>query len=699
MKVRKMTQEQRISALGKRINKIYAQAHKELAEKVDSFYAKFAAMDEKKRKLVKEGKLSETEYKTWRKNKMLMGKDYEHLRDNVGKTMVNADKMAAAYINREIIPSYATGYNLEGQKASDAIVGYSFDLIDENAVKRLTTSNKTILPYKIVDGRRMERWNTKMVNSAILQGIIQGEPLPLVMKRLMNVTKMNKTSARRNAQTALTGAHNSGRQDAMERLSKDGVIIKKEWLAQVGDGRTREAHLELHHVVVDYDKPFENSIGKIMFPGDPNAHPANVYNCRCAIATQIVGFKGKKQKTEAEVKEEEYQEVLKEREKAQEDFKAAEAEFEKVKEEHFELAKLKQAYNSNMGKYDQFETYDDYKQYRDELNKRYAKISDEYYQLKRPKYSQYPEGPAGDAQYERDLEAYRKKREELREKMDALDTVVYEEFPSWDEVKRYRKAREMGMDEIDRRFEDTKARGRELRGKMDEAHARTDAVRTRIATDYPVEDAIHHMESNGVEYISPEKRKVADIIGRVAGGDETEGSCASLGYCYAAQKDGYDVLDFRDGVSRETFASRTNVIMEYFGRKHEGSFSSVTAKAGTTAGHKLLHQVQPGKEYYFTVGQHAAIVRKNENGWIEYLEMQSGREGGNGWQGLGDNDKLIDEMLKWRFNAPSRNIGWDQKACMLDIDCLRGDSQFQRMMGYINTAEGSQKKGAWGHER
>ena len=77
----------------------------------------------------------------------------------------------------------------------------------------------------------------------------------------------------------------------MDKLSKDGVIVQKEWLATAGDSRTRDAHLELHHVIVDEDQPFENSIGRIMFPGDPNAHPANVYNCRCSIATVIKGFK------------------------------------------------------------------------------------------------------------------------------------------------------------------------------------------------------------------------------------------------------------------------------------------------------------------------------------------------------------------------------------------------------------------------
>ena len=44
-------------------------------------------------------------------------------------------------------------------------------------------------------------------------------------------------------------------------------------------------------MTVPIDKPFENSIGKIMFPGDPSADGANVYNCRCTLVSKVKGFK------------------------------------------------------------------------------------------------------------------------------------------------------------------------------------------------------------------------------------------------------------------------------------------------------------------------------------------------------------------------------------------------------------------------
>lgn len=277
----------RMKKVSKRLNGIYKQASEELAEKVNSFFADFERLDKQKVKLVESGKMSEREYKEWRKNKLLMGKKYEDLRDTMVERMTKADEIATAYMNGELPAVYAHNFNQVGKDAEAIVKGYSFDLVNEDAVRKLSTSDKTLLPYKIVDGRRTERWHTKRVNSAILQGILQGEGSKKIAQRLMETAEMGKVSAMRNARTALTGAQNKGREDAMGRLAKAGLPIRKKWMASTGDGRTRPAHLELHEVSVPWDKPFENAIGRIMYPGDPNAHPSNVYNCRCSLVTDF----------------------------------------------------------------------------------------------------------------------------------------------------------------------------------------------------------------------------------------------------------------------------------------------------------------------------------------------------------------------------------------------------------------------------
>ena len=73
----------RMRNLSKRLGKIYAQANKELTEKVNSFFADFERLDKQKQLLVDAGKLTEKEYKTWRQNKILMSEKYMDLRDTM----------------------------------------------------------------------------------------------------------------------------------------------------------------------------------------------------------------------------------------------------------------------------------------------------------------------------------------------------------------------------------------------------------------------------------------------------------------------------------------------------------------------------------------------------------------------------------------------------------------------------------------
>lgn len=292
-------EDRRVLALGRRLARIYAEAEKGMTEKVETFFADFKVLDERKQALVKAGKLSQQAYDEWRRNKLLMGEKYKDLRDSIADNMYHANERAAAIINHEIPNVYAHNFNQVGQGIERKVAGYSFDLTNAETVRNLATSHKTLLPYKFVDGRRDVRWNTQKVNSQIMQGILQGESADQMSKRLMHVTTMNRESALRNARTAVTSAQNKGRVDAMKQAEDDGVIMGKEWIA-TKDERTRDAHLDLDRIVMPVDQPFVNSIGEIMYPGDPDADPANTYNCRCTIAEVVLGFKPKEKEKEEE---------------------------------------------------------------------------------------------------------------------------------------------------------------------------------------------------------------------------------------------------------------------------------------------------------------------------------------------------------------------------------------------------------------
>lgn len=291
----------RMKKLGVRLQKIYKQASEELTEKVDSFFASFEKKDAEMKALFEAGEITKHRWITWRENQIMMGKKWTDLRDTMVQRMEEANSIATKYMNGELPKIYAHNYNAVGRNIERQVKGYSFDLVNETTIRTLSTSKKTLLPYKKHDGVKDVRWNTKRVNSQVLQGILQGESADQIKQRLMSVTTMNKESALRNARTAVTSAQNKGRLDAMEKAEEDGVIMGKEWIA-AQDGRTREWHLELDRVVVPVNEPFiahivasKNNVfdDPIMYPGDPNADPANTYNCRCTIAEVVLGFKKK----------------------------------------------------------------------------------------------------------------------------------------------------------------------------------------------------------------------------------------------------------------------------------------------------------------------------------------------------------------------------------------------------------------------
>lgn len=273
----------------KRISAIYQTAQKDIEKKAEEYFKKFEKADEEKRKLVEKGELTEKQYQQWRQNKLMYGKRFTAMKEDISKQLLNVNQTATAYINGELPEIYALNYNAL-EKAVDGVGGYSFTLVDADTVRNLATTDKNLLPFRELDPAKDIPWNMKKINSEVLQGIIQGESIPNIAKRIKNVEEMNKNASIRSARTIVTSAENKGRMDSYHKAEEDGIILEKQWLSAV-DSRTRDWHIELNGKTKPVDEPFENAIGKIMFPGDPSADGANVYNCRCTLVSVVKGFK------------------------------------------------------------------------------------------------------------------------------------------------------------------------------------------------------------------------------------------------------------------------------------------------------------------------------------------------------------------------------------------------------------------------
>lgn len=289
------TTDKELQTMEKKLTGIYSRAEKEVGKRwkeyMDKVNEKAARLyDDIKAAKTPEGKrLAEKAYKDYVTNATLRNQHFKTLTEQYAKEILDVNKTAVAYVNGKMPDVYATNYNAIGTGIQSQLKGYSFELVDAATVKSLATKDETLLPYKVVNGKKDVRWNTSAVNSEVLQGIIQGESIPDISKRLRNVTEMNLSSSIRNARTSTTSAENRGRMDSFHAAQEKGVVLHKIWMA-TNDGRTREAHILLDGQEQEVDEPFDSELGPIMYPGDPNADPANVYNCRCTMVTKVLGF-------------------------------------------------------------------------------------------------------------------------------------------------------------------------------------------------------------------------------------------------------------------------------------------------------------------------------------------------------------------------------------------------------------------------
>ena len=282
----------KLEEMEKRLSAIYSRAEKEIQKTADEYFSKFAKQNEAKRKLLEQGKITEEEYTKWRKGKLMYGKRFTEMKEQCAKQLLNVNQTALAYVNGELPEVYAINYNAL-ESAVDGVGGYSFTLVDADTVRNLAVTDTSLLPYKKIDPAKDIAWNMKKINAETLQGILQGESMDKIAKRLRNVQEMNKTQAIRSARTIVTGAENKGRQDSYARATADGIILQKEWLSSDQPGRTRDWHLPgaFESLIVDIDEPFVNEMGEIMYPGDPHAQPSNTWNCRCSMVAVVKGFK------------------------------------------------------------------------------------------------------------------------------------------------------------------------------------------------------------------------------------------------------------------------------------------------------------------------------------------------------------------------------------------------------------------------
>ena len=189
------------------------------------------------------------------------------------------------------------------------------------------------------------------------------------------------------------------------------------------------------------------------------------------------------------------------------------------------------------------------------------------------------------------------------------------------------------------------------------------------------------------------------IINKISGHDLTGGSCVSLSMTYIANKNGLDVLDYRGGLSRSVFSSKYNnrQLASLTGVKGE----IIDVKTELKGTMDILKTIDIGKEYMLNTGGHSSIIRRVSDKEYEYLELQSEIAERNGWASFDRFGSMSNTLIK-RFGCRKtqrKTLGHkiQSNVMLLEVDSFKNCTEFEELLGYINTSESNQQKGVPTH--
>lgn len=270
----------------------FERAYADLERKAKKYFMGFNAEDVVLKDKVANGLMPEADYQDWRRRHIVMGQHWEDMKLNMAKELHHVNEKALRIAKDKMPDVFVLNANYA---AFEIERGYGIDtgfvLFNRDAAEWLLGGPDKLLPAPGIH-KALElwenpdvRWNAKNIQSAILQGILQGEPMWKVAKRLMNVTDMDYKAAVRNARTMTTAAQNAGREAAYHRIDPEGDKLTIIWLSTL-DNRTRHSHRMMHGEVKDGEY-FSNGL---RYPGDPEGDPSEVYNCRCQERAFIKGM-------------------------------------------------------------------------------------------------------------------------------------------------------------------------------------------------------------------------------------------------------------------------------------------------------------------------------------------------------------------------------------------------------------------------
>lgn len=288
--------DERLRDLERAMRDEYSQAAEEMRDRLDRALRAYSSEKAQRERALDGTEEAMKAHEEWLRMQAIQQTRMDSMVDQLADAAVNANARAMDMV-RDAVP---TIYSENANRAAfdvDKAVGYDtkFTLVDESAVRALIGSGVTDSPIlrevrvPKVSRPKDYQWNRQKFTSAVTQGILQGESIPDIVKRTRSIFGMNRAAAFRAARTATTSAECAGRVSSYRRAERLGIDLMQEWMATV-DPRTRPSHVALDGERVEVGGSWQSEHGPIRYPGDPQAHPSEVYNCRCTLVAAVSGI-------------------------------------------------------------------------------------------------------------------------------------------------------------------------------------------------------------------------------------------------------------------------------------------------------------------------------------------------------------------------------------------------------------------------
>lgn len=292
--------DKEIERLENALKRQYGKTNKKVTQILSDYLKQYESTIEGYQELVESGAMTEEQYEDAVYMLITTGNEWVQTEDEILTEYVKSDVSAMEMVGASMITVYLYNHLYKsGRMNSRAGAKFPFDFEMPKVFK--DKDNPFAIITDLLNGKVLRRmlpppnpdkfkdrlWHRVKLNSVIRQGIHKGKSVMDIAVSLEKVTGMDIMASIRATRTACTFAENSGKLDAMTAFrDKYGIGVKKMWYSTL-DERTRTSHRDMHGETRELEEAFSNDL---MFPGDPEGEPSEVYNCRCTMLEVIEGL-------------------------------------------------------------------------------------------------------------------------------------------------------------------------------------------------------------------------------------------------------------------------------------------------------------------------------------------------------------------------------------------------------------------------